>query len=101
MRTDHRALTKIVGPKTGIPSMAAARMQRRALVLSAYQYNIEYIPSKENAKGDMLSRLPVDKPDSASPDEIASVCMFTINELPITSQQIAEATRKDTTLAKV
>ena len=27
--------------------------------------------------------------------------MLTVNELPVTSQQLAEATRKDTTLAKV
>ena len=71
--------------------MATARMQ---------QYNMEYIPSKKNANTDILSRLPVDKPGSASPDEIASVCMLTVNELP-TSQQIAEATRKATILAKV
>jgi len=44
-------------------------MQRWALILSGYQYKIEYIPSKENTNADMLSRLPVDKPDSASLDE--------------------------------
>ena len=77
MRTNHRPLTKIFGPKTDIPSMAAARMQRWALVLSGYQCNIENIPSKENANADMLSKQPIDKPDSASPDEIASVCMLT------------------------
>ena len=46
---------------------------------------------------DMLSRLLVDKPDFESPDEFASVCMLTINELLVSSQQIAEATHKDTT----
>ena len=49
----------------------------------------------------MVSRLPVDTPDSASPGEIAFVCMLTANELSVTSQQIAEVTRKDTTLAIV
>ena len=34
MRRDHRPLTKISGPKMGIPSMVAARLQRWALVLS-------------------------------------------------------------------
>ncbi|KAK2147120.1 hypothetical protein LSH36_569g02059 [Paralvinella palmiformis] len=48
----------------------------------------------------MLSRLPIHKPDSASPDEIASMCTLTVNKLPVTSQQIAETTRKDSTLAK-
>jgi hypothetical protein len=31
LRTDHRPLTKIFGPKTDIPSMATARMLRWAL----------------------------------------------------------------------
>ena len=34
--TDHKPLLKIIGPKTGIPPIAAARMQRWALTLSAY-----------------------------------------------------------------
>ena len=34
--TDHKPLTTIFGPKTGIPPMAAARMQRWALYLSAF-----------------------------------------------------------------
>ncbi|KAK2147789.1 hypothetical protein LSH36_535g01006 [Paralvinella palmiformis] len=85
-------ITLTAGQKTGILSMAAAQMQRWSLVLFGYQYNIEYIPSTENINADMLNRLPVDKPVSASPDEITSVCM-------LTSQQIAEAARKDTTLA--
>ena len=94
--TDHRPLTKIYGPKTGIPSMAAARMQRWE-----YQYDIQYIPLKVNANADMLSRLPGDTPESASSDKIESVCMLTINELPVTALQIAESTRKDTTLIKI
>ena len=34
--TDHKPLLKIIGPKTGIPPIAAARMQRWALTLFAY-----------------------------------------------------------------
>ena len=36
--TDHKPLTKILGPKHGIPSLAAARLQRWALILAAYDY---------------------------------------------------------------
>jgi len=96
---NHRPLTNIFVPKTGISSMATALVQRWALILSEYQYNIKYIPSKENANADMLMRMLIDKPDSASPDEISSVCTLTVNELPVTSQHISEATHKDTTLA--
>ncbi|KAK7909343.1 hypothetical protein WMY93_014027 [Mugilogobius chulae] len=42
--TDHRPLTSIFGPHTGIPSMAASRMQRWALLLSAHQYEISKWP---------------------------------------------------------
>ena len=38
--TDHKPLTAILGPKKGVPSLAAARMQRWALLLSAYTYSI-------------------------------------------------------------
>ena len=50
----------ILGPKTAIPMLAAARMQRWALIISAYQYNIEYRKSSDNANADAMSRLPAD-----------------------------------------
>ena len=31
--TDHKPLTTIFSPKTGVPALAAARLQRRALLL--------------------------------------------------------------------
>ncbi len=36
LETDHKPLT-IFGPKAGIPTLAAARLQRLALILSAYE----------------------------------------------------------------
>ena len=33
--TDHKPLTTIFGPKTGVPSLASAWLQRWALLLSA------------------------------------------------------------------
>ena len=38
--TDHKPLTTLLGPKSGIPTLAAARLQRWALLLAAYQYDI-------------------------------------------------------------
>ena len=40
--TDHKPLLAILGPKKNIPTLAAVRMQRWALLLSAYNYTIEY-----------------------------------------------------------
>ena len=40
--TDHKPLTTLLGPKKSIPTLAAARLQRWALLLLAYSYEIEW-----------------------------------------------------------
>ena len=63
--TGHKPLTTLLGPKSGIPTLTAARLQRWALLLAAYQYDIEYRSTAKHANADCLSRLPIntDKPD--------------------------------------
>lgn len=57
LSTEHRPLVKIFGPKTGVPTLAAARLQRWSLTLSAYQYEIQYKPSQQHSNADALSCL--------------------------------------------
>ena len=57
--TDHKPLVTLLGPKSGIPTLAAARLQRWAILLSAYQYEIEYRSTLKHANADCLSRLPL------------------------------------------
>ena len=59
--TDHKPLTAIFGSKKGIPTPAAARLQRWALLLSAYDYDIQYRPTLAHSNADGLSRLPLPK----------------------------------------
>ena len=40
--TDNKPLQCILGPKKGIPLMAAAHLQRWAIILASYQYDIEF-----------------------------------------------------------
>ena len=55
--TDHRPLTLLLGLKLGITAKAEPRLQRWAVQLSAYQYEIKYPASKNHANADALSRL--------------------------------------------
>ncbi|PIK48865.1 hypothetical protein BSL78_14267 [Apostichopus japonicus] len=95
---DHQPLTKIFGPKHGIPALAAA--QRWAVLLSAYQYNIEYRSSAKNANADLLSRLPVGEASSGDPEEYCFL-ETVLMETPITATEISKHTDKDPVLAKV
>ena len=95
--TDHKLLLAILGPKKGIPSLAAARLHRWAVLLSAYQYEICFKNTREHANTDGLSRLPLandtDSPSSSTP----ATSIFNtaqIAALPITSSEIATATEK-------
>ena len=67
--TDHKPLVTLLGPKRGIPTLAAARLQRWAILLSAYQYKIEYRSALKHANA--LSRLPL--PVGSKSEEFAEV----------------------------
>ena len=97
--TDHRPLCKILGEKEGIPPLAAARMQRWALLLSAYQYKIQHIPGSQNHCADCMSRLPDPHEKCDSAEKIHSVVMT--EPMPILASQIAKATEGDKELATV
>ena len=43
--TDHKPLVTIFHPNKGIPEMAASRLQRWAIILSSYDYEVKYQPS--------------------------------------------------------
>lgn len=53
--TGHRPLTFLLGPTKSIPTLAAARVQRWALILAMYQYDIRY---KRRQKSQMLMLCP-------------------------------------------
>lgn len=38
--TNHRPLTLLLGPNKAIPTLSSARIQRRTLILLAYQYDV-------------------------------------------------------------
>ena len=97
--TNHKPLVNILGPKTAVPILAAARMQRWAVILQAYNYQVEYRPSKEHDNADALSHLPCNAPPLK---EEAEIFLFPgLEELAIDAKDNSRETRRDPVLARV
>ena len=103
LETDHKPIVSILGSKNVIPTTTAARLQRWALILSGYSYDIAYWPGSELSHADALSRLPYDNPTKRGERKLSDeIFHFTcVDELPVTSRQIRESARKNPLLAKM
>lgn len=98
--TDHRPLTEIFGPYHGIPSLAASRMQRWALLLSAHTYDIKYRKSELHENADGLSRLPLT--DQVKESKVAEIFYFSqVEKALVTAVQVRKGTWNDPVLSKV
>ena len=98
--TDHKPLVTLLGPKNAIPPLAAARLQRLAIILAAYSYEIEYKSTQNHANADSLSRLPLKIADN-SIDKINIFNIAQVEAMPVTAQQVATATQRDPLLSQV
>lgn len=101
LRTDHKPLVSIFGPNTGIPTMTASRMQRWAVILSAYNNDIEYVKTNENC-ADGLARLPI-KSEKVSKDSIPEQTFlhFAQDALLLNYNDIKSQSSKDRLLSRV
>ena len=94
--TDHKLLTAIFGPMKGIPSLAAARLQRWAVHLPAYEYDITYKPSAEHSNADGLSCLPLPIGGAQPADDGARLFNIgQIQSLSVSVVDVQKATRTD------
>lgn len=71
LRTDHKPLLSIFNPDKGIPEVTANRLQRYAIFLTSYNFQLEYVSSVHNT-ADFLSRSSVSQ--SSSQETAASMC---------------------------
>ena len=101
--TDHQPLTRIFGPKSSVPLLAAACLQRWAVLLSGYNFDITFMNCAGNANTDFFSRFPEQSlTDDEDLDPGGHYMFATVtDELPVTAAKIAEGTKKDSLLLKV
>ena len=103
--TDHKPLTTIFHPGRSTPTLAAARLQRWAITLSAYRYSIQFKNTLEHANADAFSRLPIkcstrgEEMNGADYDTCFNLSQ--ISSLPVTAAKVAKETSADPVLKKV
>ena len=104
LHTDHKPLLSIFHPQKGIPEVAASRLQRWAITLSAYDYEVRYQPSAQHGNADALSRLPLDHDEALESDEEEEiVCVIEeqqLDKLPLRGKDIKKATEQDPILSQ-
>ena len=80
-------------------------MQRWALTLSAYHYDIQFKPTAHHGNADGLSRLPL--PSVRGKEEMSEAAaayiinVKQINKLPVTAARLKEETASNPVLSKV
>ena len=57
--TDHKPLERILGAQQEILKMSANRLQQWSIILSAFDYELQYAQGKHNLIADPLSRMPL------------------------------------------
>ena len=100
--TDHKPLLGIFRAGRAIPQMASSRIQRWALAMSTYEYDLLYRPGKENGNADALSRLPLKTVSSQTPipQEVVKL-MGQLSRSPVDATKIKHWTIRDPVLAQV
>ncbi|CAF3331177.1 unnamed protein product [Rotaria socialis] len=104
LNTDHKPLLAIFNPSKGIPVTAANKIQRWALYLMGYNYNIRFKPTRSHANADALSRLPIPDDNSFIDNDSLQVNLIQtqlIDQWPLKPNEIALATAKNDILNRV
>ena len=100
--SDHKPLSYLLSPEKPVPQMASARLQRWALLLSAYDYSIHYRPGKRHANADTFSRLPLSTTTTSTSTTGDTVLLFEcLSDAPLTVSDIPRGTDRDPVLSRV
>ena len=100
---DHKPLISLFGAHAKLPTIVAARLQRWALTLSAYNYKIEYRTGANNGNADALSRKPLVKTNLNAQTDDTTNNVFNIETIPfnVLYDEMVRETHKNRILSVV
>uniref|UniRef100_A0A5S6QYG5 RNA-directed DNA polymerase n=1 Tax=Trichuris muris TaxID=70415 RepID=A0A5S6QYG5_TRIMR len=101
VKTNHKPLLGLLGKSAQTPTGLSPRMTRWSIMLSAYDYNLVYVPGKQIGNADALSRLPQQVNVTDVPPPLEVLLLESMPDPPVTAEQIAEMSGKDAVLSKV
>ena len=102
--TDHQPLLSLFSEAKTIPIQAAARIQRWALTLAAYEYVIQCKPTARHSNADALSRLPLPSGAQDTKTPVPPETVLLIEHLQsslMTATHIKKETAKDPLLSRI
>ena len=100
--SDHQPLKYLFDESKQVPILASGRIQRWALLLSSYQYKIQYRPGKQLGNADALSRLPLPESPEFVPDPgVQTFLVNHLNETVATCATIKSWTDRDPVISRV
>ncbi|XP_065188286.1 uncharacterized protein K02A2.6-like [Sycon ciliatum] len=104
LRTDHKPLLRIFGPHSDMPATAVSRLQRWAVILSEYEYQIEHISGTANVIADCLSRLPLKLSEQQEATVVNAVLQHArdpCESLPVSAADVAAASKDDAVISRI
>ena len=102
IQSDHKPLQFLFNENRQTPILASSRIQRWALTLGSYQYNIQHRPGIEMCHADAMSRLPLpEKPESVPCPGDLILLTSHLSEHIMTADKIRQLTDKDPLLSRV
>ena len=100
--TDHKPLLGLFKQERAIPAQTSVRIQRWALTLAKYKYNLQFRKSSAHGNADALSRLPLPEGPEVVPDPPEVVLLMEhLDSSPVRASDVRRETSRNSLLSHV
>lgn len=101
IKTDHRPLVKLLGCHESVPSLASTRIKKWAMMLAAYDYELQYFAGSENVYADFLSRQPLTNVALSENETVEVQILLIQDDTTVKAETVRSETGKDPVLTEV